>query len=153
MKIEEIKELVRLMVENDLAELDITEGENKIRLRRSGGGEVTLGGPGQAPMLVPAPAPPATAAAPAPGAAAAAEDLLEIRSPMVGTFYAAASPDSEPYVSLGSRVEEDTVVCILEAMKVMNEIKAECVGAVAEVCVRNVQPVEYGQVLFRVRPF
>ncbi len=71
---------------------------------------------------------------------------------MVGTFYAAPSPDSEPYVAVGAAVGDDTVVCIIEAMKVMNEIKAECAGTIVEICVKNAQPVEYGQVLFRVRP-
>ena len=71
---------------------------------------------------------------------------------MVGTFYASQSPDSDAYVSVGSPVDEDAVVCIIEAMKVMNEVKAECSGVVAEICVKSAQPVEYGQVLFRVRP-
>jgi acetyl-CoA carboxylase biotin carboxyl carrier protein len=71
---------------------------------------------------------------------------------MVGTFYNADSPDAEPFVSVGSSVGDDTVVCIVEAMKVMNEIKAECAGQITEICVKNAQPVEYGQVLFRVRP-
>ena len=80
------------------------------------------------------------------------EELIDIRSPMVGTYYSAASPDSDPYVTTGTKVTEDTVVAIIEAMKVMNEIKGECSGTIIEVCVENVQPVEYGQVLFRVRP-
>ncbi len=143
MEIEDIKQLIQLMVANDLSELDITDGERKIALKR---------GPGGMPMVVsavPAVAPPQpgeTAAQPA------AEGLLEIRSPMVGTLYAAPSPDSEPYVTVGSLVAEDTVVCVIEAMKVMNEIKAECAGAIVEVCAKNAQPVEYGQVLCRVRP-
>ena len=140
MNIDEIKDLVRLMVENDLAELDITEGENKIRLKRGGGVEAAA-----TPAVAAAPAAPA---APAPKP----ENLLEVKSPMVGTFYAAPSPDSPPYVAVGASVNDETVVCILEAMKVMNEIKAECTGQVVEVCVKNAQPVEYGQVLFRVRP-
>ena len=154
MNLDEIKELVRLMVDNDLAELDITSGESKIRLKR--GGEAVVVAP--APVAAPAPAiamaaMAAGAAAPAPAQAApAAEKLLEIRSPMVGTFYAAASPDSDPFVSVGAAVGDDTPVCIIEAMKVMNEIKAELAGTVVEVCVKNAQPVEYGQVLFRVRP-
>jgi acetyl-CoA carboxylase biotin carboxyl carrier protein len=153
MKIDEIRELVRLMVENELAELDITEGENKIRLKRTGAAEVVslVPSPGAPPGAAPSAAAglrTAGAAAPAPPA----ENLLEIKSPMVGTFYAAASPDSEPYVGVGTRVAEDTVVCIVEAMKVMNEIKAECAGAIVEVCVKNAAPVEYGQVLFKVRP-
>jgi acetyl-CoA carboxylase biotin carboxyl carrier protein len=147
MDIEEIRELVRLMVENDLAELDITDGDSKIRLKRGPGGEIV----GQ-PVPVPAFAP-AAAAEPAPPAEGPEEEKhIEIRSPMVGTFYAAPSPDSDPYVTVGSRVGEDTVVCIIEAMKVMNEIKAERAGTVVEICVQNAHPVEYGQPLFKVKP-
>ena len=96
----------------------------------------------------------APVAAPAPAAhpQAAGDEFIEITSPMVGTFYSSPSPDSDAFVTVGSRIGADTVVCIVEAMKVMNEIKAECGGVVAEVCVQNAQPVEYGQVLFRVRP-
>ncbi len=143
MDIDEIRELVRLMVDNDLAELDVTDGESKIRLRRGSGGEVV--------------AVPTAANAPPPAAAVAAEaaepvaDLIEVRSPIVGTFYAAADPESEPYVSVGSAVGADSVVCIIEAMKVMNEIKAEQAGEIVDICVKNAQPVEYGQVLFRLR--
>jgi acetyl-CoA carboxylase biotin carboxyl carrier protein len=145
MDIEEIKQLVQLMVDNDLSELSMSDGERNIALKRGPTGlPVVAGG------VVPAIAAPAPAAAPE--AAAAAETLLEIKSPMVGTFYAAPSPDSDAYVSVGSAISDDTVVCIVEAMKVMNEIKAECAGTLAEVCVKNAQPVEYGQVLFRVRP-
>jgi len=80
----------------------------------------------------------------------AEEKLLEIKSPLVGTFYATPSPDSEPFVEVGSKVEENSVVCIIEAMKVMNEIKAEVSGTIAEILVKNGEAVEYGQVLFRV---
>ncbi|MFB0525064.1 MAG: acetyl-CoA carboxylase biotin carboxyl carrier protein, partial [Phycisphaerae bacterium] len=80
------------------------------------------------------------------------EELVEIKSPIVGTFYATPSPDSEPYVEVGSHVEPQTVVCIVEAMKVMNEIKAETRGTIVEILVTNGQAAEYGQVLFRVRP-
>jgi acetyl-CoA carboxylase biotin carboxyl carrier protein len=145
MDIEEIKQLVQLMVDNDLSELSMTDGERRISLKR---------GPSGLPMVVGGAVPGIAAPAPASAAApqAPAETLLEIKSPMVGTFYAAPSPDSDAYVSVGSAVSDDTVVCIVEAMKVMNEIKAECAGTVVEVCVKNAQPVEYGQVLFRVRP-
>jgi acetyl-CoA carboxylase biotin carboxyl carrier protein len=150
MDIREIKRLVELMVTNDLSELDISEGENKIHLRRGG----AVGPVVSAPAAMAAMAPPAAAAsaAPAPAAAVHKDNLIEIRSPMVGTFYAASSSDSAPFVSANTAVTEDTVVCIVEAMKVMNEIKAECSGTIVEVCVKNTQPVEYGQVLFRVRP-
>ena len=154
MDIEKIRELVRLMVENGMSELDVTEGENKIRLKRGLSGEVAASTtPPQSvsyPMMMPMVAPAAPAGVPeAPHLEAG---LLEIKSPMVGTFYSAGSPDSDPYVSVGTRVDNESVVCIIEAMKVMNEIKAELVGEIVEICVKNIQPVEYGQVLFRVRP-
>ena len=157
MDIEHIRELIRLMVDNDLAELDITDGESKIKLRRGTAQEVSG-------MYVPlsssaAAAPPVQPAQQANSveqetetASKAEEELIEITSPMVGTFYAAPSPDSDPYVTVGSTVGEDTVVCIVEAMKVMNEIKAGCRGSIAEICVKNAQPVEFGQVLFKVKP-
>ena len=147
MDMEEIKELVRLMVDNELSELDVSDGENKVKLKRGAGGE---------PVIVAAPA--SLAPAPAPVQADSAEpvtveeEFIEIKSPMVGTFYDAADPDSEPYASVGSGVGADTVVCIVEAMKVMNEIKADCTGTIIEICVKNAQPVEYGQVLFKVKP-
>lgn len=152
MNIEDIKKLVEMMVSNDLSELDIIQGEDKVSLKR--------GRPAPAPMAmtaIPAAMPaPMPTAAPAPAAAPVApkadSNLIEIRSPMVGTFYSAPSPDSEPYVKVGTSVTDSTVACIIEAMKVMNEIKAECAGVVTEVCVRNAQPVEFGQVLFKVRP-
>jgi acetyl-CoA carboxylase biotin carboxyl carrier protein len=147
MEIKDIKQLVRLMVESDLGELDIAEGETKIHLKRGAGGM-----PVPAAPVAPAEGAPAAQASSAPAAPAPASNLVEIKSPMVGTFYAASSPDSEPYVSSGTVVGEDGVVCIIEAMKVMNEIKAECSGTIVETCVKNAQPVEYGQVLFRVKP-
>ncbi len=156
MDIERIRELVKMMVDNDLAEMDIHDGENKVSLKR-GKGEIVIGGAGVPMATMPmhmagpaaaAPAVPAAPAAPAP----VEEKFLDVRSPMVGTFYAAPSPDASAYVSVGGNVGDETVVCIIEAMKVMNEIKAECAGQIVEVCVKNAQPVEYGQVLFRVRP-
>jgi acetyl-CoA carboxylase biotin carboxyl carrier protein len=155
MEIKEIRQLVKLMVDNDLSELDIISGDDKVFLKR-GASEVPVVTHMQAPAATPtapapapaAPAPPEQSQAPE----APAEDLLEITSPMVGTFYAAPSPDSDDYVSVGDSVGEDTVVCIVEAMKVMNEIKAECSGTITEICVKNAQPVEFGQVLYRVKP-
>lgn len=143
--VDSIRQLVELMVENDLNEMDIAHGRTKILLRR--GGVVSDSGA----------APGATAAGPPAASQAAGEgppeqELVEITSPMVGTFFAAPSPDSDPYVTVGAGVSEDTVVCVLEAMKVMNEIKAEFTGTIAEVCVKNAQPVEFGQVLFKVKP-
>jgi len=145
MDIKEIRQLVKLMVDNDLTELNIAEGENKVALKR-GAGDMPVIAAAQLPQALPAAAPAAEAPA------TPDEKLLEIKSPMVGTFYAAPSPDSDPYTSNGDAVGQETVVCIVEAMKVMNEIKAECSGTIVEICVQNAQPVEFGQVLFRVRP-
>jgi acetyl-CoA carboxylase biotin carboxyl carrier protein len=145
--IKEVRQLIKLMVDNELTELNVESGNVKVALKRGPGGE---------PVATVAPPPEAGHAAvrPAerPKPQAPAEKLLDIRSPMVGTFYTASSPDSDAFVALGDAVSADTVVCLIEAMKVMNEIKAECSGTVAEVCVTNAQPVEFGQVLFRVRP-
>jgi acetyl-CoA carboxylase biotin carboxyl carrier protein len=155
-EIKDIRQLVKLMADNDLTELDIKSGDTKIHLRR-GGEEVHVVQAPQAPL--PQPQAPAAAPAPVPEAQgtppqseAPADNLIEIKSPMVGTFYAAPSPESDAFVNAGAKVDDETVVCIVEAMKVMNEIKAECTGTIAEVCVKNAQPVEFGQVLFRVKP-
>ena len=111
---------------------------------------VTAAAPAGAVPATPAGA--ALAAAPPSAAAAPASALLEIKSPMVGTFYKAPEPGAEPYVKVGTRVASGQVVCIIEAMKIMNEIESEVQGVVREVCVENAQPVEFGQVLFRVDP-
>lgn len=153
--IKKIKELIEMMVANDLVEVEILDGDNKILLKRpqpqsAFGGSV-------APMHMMAPAtyamPAAPVAAPA-QALAPAEDtnLIDIKSPIVGTFYSAPSPDSAAYVKVGDDVNAETVVCIIEAMKVMNEIKAETIGTIAKIIVANGQAVEYGQVLFKVKP-
>jgi acetyl-CoA carboxylase biotin carboxyl carrier protein len=148
MDIEEIKQLVQLMADNALSELNITDGEKQINLKR-GGATVVAAQAALAPLAL-APAPAAAVAPAAP--AAPADNYAEVRSPMVGTFYAAPSPDSEPFVKIGMSLNNDSPVCIIEAMKVMNEIRSECSGTVMEICVRNAQPVEFGQVLFRVKP-
>jgi acetyl-CoA carboxylase biotin carboxyl carrier protein len=148
--VQKIKELLRIMKENDLVKIDIRHGEDYVSLQRA---QPQLMGPALAmpgagtPIFVAQTA----AAGPAP-APAKGEGLLEIKSPIVGTFYEAPSPDSEPYVEIGSHVDPQTVVCIIEAMKVMNEIRAEVSGTLAEKTVATGQAVEYGQVLFRVKP-
>jgi len=157
MDIEHIRELIRLMVDNDLAELDITDGESKIKLRRgttpeASGMYIPLSSSAAVPPVQPAQQVGSGKEEAETASKSEEEKLIEITSPMVGTFYAAPSPDSDPYVTVGSTVEEDTVVCIVEAMKVMNEIKAGCRGTIAEICVKNAQPVEFGQVLFKVKP-
>ena len=155
--IKKIKEIVEMMVANDLVEVEIIDGDNKILLKRPQPPQATVTHlPVMAPAMPPAAyAVPTAAPSPAPAPApvsAAEEDLVDIKSPIVGTFYAAPSPDSEPYVKVGSDVNTETVVCIVEAMKVMNEIKAETTGTIAKIMVANGQAVEYGQVLFKVKP-
>ncbi len=146
-----IKELIRIMKENDLVKIDIQHGEDRVSLERAQpqppGAVIASMSPLGAPILVPQAAGPGPAAALAKG-----EGLLEIKSPIVGTFYEAPSPDSDPYVEPGSHVDPQTIVCIIEAMKVMNEIRAEISGTIVEKVATNGQAVEYGQVLFRVKP-
>ncbi len=145
--IDTLKDLVRLMVDNDLTEIDLRKGEETIALKRGFGGAVQYAAP--APMHL-SPAPPAPASG---GPAATAADLgAAIESPMVGTFYSAADPDSPPFVQVGTVVNPNDVVCIIEAMKVFNEIKADKGGRVTRLLVENGQPVEFGQKLFLVSP-
>jgi acetyl-CoA carboxylase biotin carboxyl carrier protein len=147
-----IKDLVALMGRHELTEIDLREGELRIRLRR-GPKESIMMSP---PLAAIPPAPPATPAPPASpsqkSAANPAKNLLTIKSPTPGTFYSASSPDAEPFVRVGSRVTNSTVVCLIEAMKIFNEITADCNGVITEVLADNQQPVEYGQVLFKVDP-
>jgi acetyl-CoA carboxylase biotin carboxyl carrier protein len=158
--VQKIKELIEIMKENELLEVEIKHGDDKIFLKRSQPQPSVGGAVSAIPTMRPEPgATPAHAGGtealiqtyvsqppPAP------ENLVEIKSPIVGTFYATSSPKSEHYVEVGSTVSPQTVVCIIEAMKVMNEIKAETSGTIAEILVTNGQAVEYGQVLFKVKP-
>ncbi|RJP34922.1 MAG: acetyl-CoA carboxylase biotin carboxyl carrier protein [Phycisphaerales bacterium] len=148
--IEHIRQLIEMMVENDLVELSVKHGEEELKLRRPNVAEAAAGAsPAPAATALPATAPAAEG-----GEAAAAEDeakLAKITSPMVGTFYAAPSPDTPPFVKVGSDIRRDTVVCIVEAMKVFNEIKAEISGTIVEIHVENGAAVEFGQPLFTVR--
>lgn len=153
-ELRKLRELVKLMKEDDLSELDLRDESEQVTLRRPGPQAVPVV---QAPPAAPPPATMAEAAAghssqQPPAQTAADQGLVEITSPMVGTFYSASSPDAEPFVRLGADVEEDTVVCIIEAMKVFNEIKAETRGAIEKVLVTSGQAVEYGQPLFLLRP-
>jgi len=147
-----IKALVALMSRHDLSEIDLHQGDRRVRLRR-GVTKVSVAPsslvPAPAPNPAPVPAPKADGPAPA---AAPGRQFLEIKSPTPGTFYSAQNPDAEPFVRVGSRVNPDTVVCLIEAMKLYNDIKADCSGVIAEILMENQQPVEYGQVLFRVNP-
>ena len=150
MEINEIKKVVKLMKENDLSEFALEEENFKLQLKR-GGDNVTQ--VVSVPQMVAAPAVAPAAAAPAVEAAPAADDgLIEITSPMVGTFYSSPSPDTDAFASVGMEIGEDSVVCIVEAMKVMNEIKAEVKGAIKKILVDNATPVQFGQPLFLVDP-
>ncbi|MBZ0136500.1 MAG: acetyl-CoA carboxylase biotin carboxyl carrier protein [Planctomycetes bacterium] len=149
MDIEEIHRLIELMNENELLELELVEDSKKIRLKKKydGGPKVIA-----APMAAqPIQQPIAASAAPAATPAASA-GTVEIKSPMVGTFYRSSSPESPPYVEEGDQVTAETGVCILEAMKVFNEIKAEMEGTIVSILVENGQTVEYGQPMFLVKP-
>jgi len=156
MKPEDLKKIVEIMNENDLAELEIEEEGKRLRLKKAGPAVAPMMA-AAAPALAPAPAP-APAAAPhpaaeqAPAAAGDAEGGHTISAPMVGTYYSSPAPDADAYVEIGQRVGPETVVCILEAMKVMNEIKAECSGTVVKICVQNAEAVEYGQAILVVKP-
>ena len=146
-----IRELIDIMKQNNLVEVEIKHGDDKIFLKRYQEPPAGTSVPTAKNTTVSARAA-ATEAEPAASQPQPEENLVEIASPLVGTFYAAPSPESDAYVEVGSQVEPQTVVCIVEAMKVMNEIKAENRGTIAEILVENGQAVEYGQVLFKVKP-
>jgi len=152
--VQTVEALVALMTDHDLSEIDLRDGVQRLRLRR-GARQVMVTGsaPALAPVAAAPAASPAPAAAPTPAPAAEpTRKLIDIKSETVGTFYAAANPESPPYVRVGSRVEPSTIVGLIEAMKLFNEIQAGCSGVVEEILVENKQPVEFGQVLFRVNP-
>jgi len=154
MNLKEIKEIVKLMNANDLGEVEVEREGSKLVLKKGSSAAACV------PVAAPAPVAPAVAAAPAPSAAPAAEtakpavsgNQVEITSPMVGTFYRAPSPESPPFVELGQIVDVGQVVCIVEAMKLMNEIKSEVKGKIIDVVGINGEPVEFGQPLFIVEP-
>lgn len=149
MDIEQIKSLVELMVANDLSRIELREGETHVLLRR-GQPIVTPPAPAVAlPAAVPAAAPGAAAASEA-VAGEAATDEIYIRSPMVGTFYAAPDPESPAFIKVGDNIGPESVVCLVEAMKVFNEIKAEVSGRITRVLAKNAEAVEYDQPLFAV---
>ncbi len=145
MDLREIEDILKLMDQHHLTEFSLEREQCKLHLVKT---------QGVAPVAFAVPAPVAAAPAPAPAAAPAPapSNLPQITSPMVGTFYRAPAPDAQPFVKIGQVVEPDTTVCIIEAMKVINEIKAEMRGRIAEIMVDNAEPVEFGQPLFRVEP-
>jgi acetyl-CoA carboxylase biotin carboxyl carrier protein len=151
--LKDIKAIIDLMRKNSISEFEMEREDFKIRLKRGANGGAVLPGAPEEPALVALPAA-QVAAATQPGVAvpAAPSDEQDIKSPMIGTFYRAPSPESAPYVEVGTEVNPETVVCIIEAMKVMNEIKAECRGVITQAVAENSKPVEFGQPLFKVRP-
>ncbi len=161
MELKDIKELIALIRKNDLSEFSLEQEGFKITLKRGYESQPLAAGISYGPPLVGSghlptgqlqlSAPGQNTAAPSSTLASQAEPLRDLPSPMVGTFYAAASPEAPPFASVGQQVTPDTVICIIEAMKVMNEIKAEVSGTIAEIVAENGKPVQYGQPLFRLR--
>ena len=156
MDLKDIKAIIDLMKKNSVSEFELEKQDFKIRLKRGGNGSTPGVAYEDAPVLTYVQPAVAAAAAPvaAPPAAAPppASNEVDIKSPMIGTFYRAPSPESASYVEVGAEVNADTVVCIIEAMKVMNEIKAEAKGVITQVLMENAKPVEFGQPLFKIRP-
>jgi acetyl-CoA carboxylase biotin carboxyl carrier protein len=160
LELKDIKAIIDLMKKNDLSVFEMEKDGFKLKLQK-GAGEQTVfvapqptfpalaAAPATAPAVAPSGAPPAGGTAPTGGSAEPAGK--EIVSPMVGTFYRAASPEAPPFADVGQEVNAETVVCIIEAMKVMNEIKAEVSGTISEVVAENGKPVQFGQALFKVR--
>lgn len=165
MTIDEIRELIQLIVETGVAEIELQRGENRVRIRRTFGTttEVVvpqLNGPHSVPSEVAPPTTPHPSVTPqmsghhssAGAAVAAAPDTILVKSPIVGTYYDAPSPGTPPFVKVGDTVEPGQVLCIIESMKLMNEIEAEVAGTIMSKLTENGRPVEYGEALFGVRP-
>lgn len=166
LKVQEIRELIKLVDNSSINEFVYEHEGNKIKMKKNSVEQVVVTEKVAAPVATPVAAPVAPAAAPVAAVAVAApvapaapvaevkadENLVKITSPMVGTFYAAPSPESDVYVKAGSKVSQETIVCIVEAMKLFNEIEAEITGEIVEVLVKDGQLVEYGQPLFLVKP-
>jgi acetyl-CoA carboxylase biotin carboxyl carrier protein len=153
--IKDIKAIIDLMKKNSITEFELERQDSKIRLKRGSNGgapivqydEPVLAA-GVVPILPPVTVAPTAAVAPP----VPATGEVEVKSPMIGTFYRAPSPEAASYVEIGTEINPESVVCIIEAMKVMNEIKAEVKGVITQVLVENAKPVEFGQPLFKVRP-
>ncbi len=148
--LKDIKAIIDLMKKNDLSVFEMEKDGFRLKLQKGAGEQTVFSSPAPVAPAASAATAPGTAAAPAPEAAASSP-LKDIVSPMVGTFYRAGSPETPAFVDVGKEVSEETVVCIIEAMKVMNEIKAETKGVIAEIVAENGKPVQFGQVLFRVK--
>ena len=148
-----IESLIKALDQSSLDSIEIERGGTRIRLSKTPPQALIAGIPGPAAAEVPAASPSAAPQrAEAPAAAPTPSHLIDVKSPMVGTFYRSAAPDAPAYVDVGSRIKKGDTLCIIEAMKLMNELESEVEGRVVEVLVENAQPVEYGQVLFRIDP-
>jgi acetyl-CoA carboxylase biotin carboxyl carrier protein len=147
----EIRQLIRLVQRTGIGELEVSSGDRTVRIAAQSQHPANAGFSPAAMAFAPAPERPAAAGA-ASSAPQATENLAIIASPMVGTFYRAPAPDADPYVEVGDLVEMGQTVCIIEAMKLMNEIESECRGRVVKILVENAQPVEFGQKLFLIEP-
>lgn len=155
MNVDEIRELIKLATETGIAELEVQRGQDRVRIRRAAftNHEITVGAPAPtAPTAVAAVAPAGSFEAPREHPEPPADpNLILVKSPIVGTFYESPSPDAPPFVRVGERVQPGHVLCIIESMKLMNEIEAEIAGVIESQLVRNGQPVEYGEALFAIR--
>jgi acetyl-CoA carboxylase biotin carboxyl carrier protein len=148
-----VKALVSLMTQHDLSEIELRDGNQRLRLRRGAYQPlVPVGAVATTPVVSVATSSNPKAESPPAPPRPPARQLLEIKSPTPGTFYAAPKPGEPQFVKVGSKVAPDTVVCLIEAMKLYNEVQAECAGVIVDILVENQQPVEYGQVLFKVDP-
>lgn len=153
----EIQKLIRIIEKSPITVFELEDKDLKIKISKNGSHspvvQSVMSSPLPAPMATPSFAPtaaPAEVQASPEKAPVVSKNIVEIKAPMVGTFYRAPSPDADPYVNVGDRIEPNRVLCIIEAMKLMNEVEAELSGKIIEVCVENAEPVEYGQVLFRI---
>ncbi len=149
MDISQIRKLIKLIQSSDVTEIEVTEGSETVRISRQGSVAVAAA---PAPVAMPVAMPPSAPSAPAAEDAKEASSEHQVTSPMVGTFYAAAGPDAEVFVKAGQKVKKGDTLCIIEAMKMMNEIEAEYDGVVDDVLVSNATPVEYGQPIFVITP-
>jgi acetyl-CoA carboxylase biotin carboxyl carrier protein len=146
---DEIRELIQLATDTGVAELEVQRGENRVRIRTRFGVDASVMAPQPVVMAAPAPAPAAKPEAPA---KKEADLLVYTKSPIVGTYYDRPSPDAPPFVNIGEQVTRGKILCIIESMKLMNEIEADAAGVIESKLVQNGQPVEYGEALFGIRP-
>jgi acetyl-CoA carboxylase biotin carboxyl carrier protein len=151
MTIDEIKELLQIFNESGVGELEVQRGEDRLRIKRAASNKEYVLAPAPQPVNT-APAQPTITASPAPPPRSVEADGTLVKSPIVGTYYDSPSPDAPPFVRVGDSVEPGQVLCIIESMKLMNEIEAETGGTIAAKLVENGRPVEYGEALFSIRP-